>query len=246
MRSSTKIKEVNEVGQCLTDAHALIEQRTTERNNLRRRIMKAQEEERLRLAHDLHDETGQSLSAAILNLRGLEPFVERKGLECFRDLRLQLDRISRMLHRIAWELRPASIDELGLASALESYLADWSAQHSIKTDFHNADIKLNERPDEIGTTLYRIIQEALTNVAKHADGATHVSIGIGTLDGTLRLTIEDNGRGFDHSISSPRLGLAGMRERLLLVGGHLQIESSQGHGTSLYVRIPLALQRVAA
>ena len=243
---STNIKEVNELGQCLIDAHELIEQRTTERNNLRRRIMKAHEEERLRLAHDLHDETGQSLSAAILDLKALEPLVERKGLARFRDLALQMDRISRMLHRIAWELRPASIDELGLTSALESYLADWGAQHSIKTDFHNADVKLDERPNEIGTTLYRIIQEALTNVAKHANGATHVSVGIGISDGTLRLTIEDNGQGFDPSISSPRLGLAGMRERLLLVGGRLEIESSPGHGASLYVRIPLILQRVAA
>lgn len=240
------IQEVNELGQSLIAAHHLVEQRTAERNDLRRRIMKAHEEERLRLAHDLHDQTGQSISAAILDLKAIESFVEEKGLHRVRLLRLQLNQIGQMLHRIAWELRPASINELGLSHALENYLEEWSAQYKIKADFHSVDTNLDQRPDEIRTTLYRVVQEALTNVAKHAANATHVSVGITTSNGTLNLTIEDNGRGFDTTVSSPRLGLAGMRERLLLVGGHLKIESAPNGGTTLFARIPLALERAAA
>ena len=240
------IQEAHELGQSLIAAHHLVEQRTTERNDLRRRIMRAHEEERLRLAHDLHDQTGQSVSAAILDLKAIEPFVEEKGLHRVRLLRLQLNQIGQMLHRIAWELRPASINELGLTNALENYLEEWSAQYAIKVDFHSVDTNLDQRSDEIRTTLYRVIQEALTNVVKHAVNATHVSVGITTANGTLHLTIEDNGRGFDATLSSPRLGLAGMRERLLLVGGHLEIESSQDRGTTLFARIPLALERAAA
>lgn len=240
------IQEVNELGQSLIAAHQLVEQRTTERNDLRRRIMKAHEEERLRLAHDLHDQTGQSISAAILDLKEIEPFVEEKGLHRVRLLCLQLNQIGQMLHRIAWELRPASINELGLSHALENYLEEWSAQYKIKADFHSVDANLDQRPDEIRTTLYRVVQEALTNVAKHAANATHVSVGITASNGTLNLTIEDNGRGFDTTVSSPRLGLAGMRERLLLVGGHLKIESAPNGGTTLFARIPLALERIAA
>jgi signal transduction histidine kinase len=240
------IQEVDELGQSLIAAHHLVEQRTTERNDLRRRIMKAHEEERLRLAHDLHDQTGQSVSAAILDLKAIEPFVEENGLHRVRLLHLQLDQIGQMLHRIAWELRPASINELGLSHALENYLEEWSAQYKIRADFHSVDTNLDQRPDEIRTTLYRVVQEALTNVAKHAANATHVSVGITTSNGTLHLTIEDDGRGFDTTVSSPRLGLAGMRERLLLVGGHLEIESSPNVGTTLFARIPLALERVAA
>jgi len=125
-------------------------------------------------------------------------------------------------------------------------LAENRTKNAIKVDFHSVDANLDQRSDEIRTTLYRVIQEALTNVVKHAVNATHVSVGITTANGTLHLTIEDNGRGFDATLSSPRLGLAGMRERLLLVGGHLEIESSQDRGTTLFARIPLALERAAA
>ena len=178
-------------------AHRLIEQRTSERDELRRRIMSAQEEERLRLAHDLHDQTGQSVSAAILELKAIESTVGEKARARVRALRGQMDELSQMLHRIAMELRPASIDELGLTNALENYVGEWSKKHAIKADFHCADANLNHRSNEIRTTVYRVIQESLTNVARHAFDATKVSIAIGVTDNTLHLTIEDNGRGFD-------------------------------------------------
>ena len=119
------IQEVDELGRSLVAAHGLVQHRTAERDDLRRRIMSAQEEERLRLAHDLHDQTGQGVTAAILELKAIEPLVHKKGLDRVRFLRKQLDELSQMLHRIAWELRPPSIDELGLTNALENYVADW-------------------------------------------------------------------------------------------------------------------------
>lgn len=237
------IQEAYELGQSLVGAHHLIEQRTIERDDLRRRIMSAQEEERLRLAHDLHDQTGQSVTAAMLELKAIEYSVDGKTRDRLRLLRKHLDGLGHMLHRIAWELRPASIDELGLTNALESYLAEWSKKQRIIADFHCADTNLDGRSNEIRTTIYRVVQEALTNVAKHAK-ATRVSIVIGVAESTLHLTIEDNGHGFDPDTLSSRLGLAGMGERLLLVGGELKIESSPDGGTTIFARIPLVAERV--
>jgi signal transduction histidine kinase len=241
-----EIQEVHELGQALTGAHQLIEQRTAERDDLRRRIMSAQEEERLRLAHDLHDQTGQSVSAAILELMAIEGLVGDRGRDRVRFLRNQLDDLGQMLHRIAWELRPASIDELGLSHALEHYLAEWGKKHAINVDFHCADASLNGRSNEIRTTIYRVIQEALTNIAKHASDAQHVSVVIGLSQGMLHLTIEDDGKGFDSTVLSSRLGLAGMRERLLLVGGQMKIESAPTTGTTIFARIPLLTEKSAA
>ena len=240
------VQEVHELGQSLLTAHHLIAQRTTERNALRHRIMRAQEEERLRLARDLHDQTGQSVSAAIMDLKAIEPLVEEKGRDRVRFLRTQMEELSHLLHRIAWELRPASIDELGLTHALENYIEEWGSKNKITADFHCADAKLDERSDEIRTTIYRIVQESLTNIAKHAGHATHVGIVISTSDDLLHLTIEDNGCGFDPAALSSRLGLAGMRERMTLVGGRLEVESSPGAGATIFARIPLATRRAAA
>jgi len=207
--------------------------------------MRAQEEERLRLAHDLHDQTAQSVTAALLELKAIEPFIENKGRDRLRSLRNYLDGIGQLLHRVVWELRPPSIDQLGLASALQNYVARWSKKHGITVDLQNIDAKLDERSDEIRTTIYRVVQEALTNVAKHARSATHIGLVIGTKEDMLYLTIEDNGQGFDPTVTSSRLGLAGMRERLTLVGGQLEIESSSA-GTTIFARMPLHSAKVAA
>src|SRR5581483_11051339 len=102
--------------------------------------------------------------------------IEEKGRDRLRRLRAQLDEMGRALHHVAWELRPPSIDELGLASAIASYAADWSEQFGIECDIHCADQRIDELPEDARTTLYRVIQEALTNVAKHARSANSVSV----------------------------------------------------------------------
>jgi two-component system, NarL family, sensor histidine kinase UhpB len=197
----------------------------SERDQMRRRLMQAQEDERLRLARDLHDQTGQSLAAAMLDLKGLESQV--------------------------WELRPAAIDELGLASALLSYVEEWGKQFGIAVDFHCRDTTLDAFPVDIRTTIYRLMQEGLTNIAKHASDATSVSVVIDRLGTTLQLTIEDDGPGFDTSVHragsrSAGLGIAGMRERLSLLGGELQIDTGAGRGTTVYARIPIEPERLIA
>jgi PAS domain S-box-containing protein len=226
----------------------------TERDDLRRRFMQAQEDERLRLALELHDQTGQSLTAALLELKDLELQRKDEGRDRARTLRKSMEQMGKTLHRGAWELRLYSIDELGLTSALGNYISDWSQQYAIETDFHCRDAQLDLIADEKRTAIYRIVQEGLTNIAKHARQATSVSIVIDRTDSLLQLTIEDNGPGFevDPAIETAderrrgRLGLAGMRERVSLLGGELEIESSVGAGTTIFARIPLDDQRLIA
>src|SRR5262249_45237437 len=136
----------------------------TERDDLRRRFLRAQEEERLRLAQELHDQTGQELTAVMIELKGLETHISETDRDRLRLLRLQLERLGRTLHHVAWELRPASIDELGLASALAEYLSVWSAQCGIEADFHGDERRLDGLSDEVRTTIYRVVQKGLTNI----------------------------------------------------------------------------------
>jgi len=224
----------------------------TERDDLRRRFLRAQEEERLRLAHELHDQTGQELSAVMIELKGLEMNIRESERDRLRLLRHQLERLGRTLHDVAWELRPASIYELGLASALSDYVSVWSMQFGIAADFHCADRRFDELTDEVRTTIYRVVQEGLTNVAKHAPEATSVSVVIERVDGTIRIIIEDDGRGFDPASLQTAgrerggLGLAGMRERVALLGGEVEIESTVGAGTAIFARIPVAPDRMVA
>lgn len=220
---------------------------------LQRRLVNTEERERLRLSHELHDQTGQSLTAAMLELRNIEPLVTEDGRKRLHILRERMAEIGKVLHRVAWELRPASIDELGLASALNNYVSEWGAQYDIDVDFYSGgDSKLDELSDEARTTIFRVAQEGLTNVAKHARGATSVSVGIEHGNAMIQLVIEDNGCGFDTNAASEHpdnhrgFGLAGMRERLSLLSGELEIESSIGAGTTIFARIPFKSERVTA
>ena len=223
-----------------------------ERDDLLRRLMETQEEERSRLARELHDETAQLLAAALLDLNGVERLLQDNPVDGLRRLRSDLEEIGRSLHRCAWELRPTSLDDLGLEKALSNYLSDWSARSGLPVDFHCRSAALQNVPTEVATHVYRIVQEALTNVRKHAASATTVSIVIDGNSSKLQVSIEDNGCGFDQESVAPtaldgplhrsRFGIAGMRERLSLINGELEIESEPGHGTTLFIRIDLPRQ----
>jgi signal transduction histidine kinase len=219
---------------------------------LRRHLSLAEEKERLRLSYELHDQAGQGLIAAILELNEIDAQVDGAARERLQLVRKKMEDLGKTLHRIAWELRPPSIDELGLRKALASYIADWGEQCDTEADFHCDDPNLDGLSSEIGTAVYRVVQEALTNIVKHAQRPSDVSVVIRRANATLQVIIEDNGCGFDvgamtvKSGSYRGLGLDGMRERLLLIGGTLEIESAMGTGTTLFARIALDGQRSAA
>jgi signal transduction histidine kinase len=204
-----------------------------------RRVVAAQELERTRLARELHDETGQALTSILLGLKSLEQAVEsdegRTGVASLRELVVST---LQDVRRLAVELRPSALDDFGLEPALER-LVDTHRQHA--TGPIHLEIQLGEErlPSEVETTLYRIVQEALTNVARHAQ-ATGVSILLRRRPSSVAMVVEDDGGGFDpHAARDGGLGLAGMRERVALVGGRLRVESAPGSGTTVAVEVPL-------
>jgi signal transduction histidine kinase len=212
----------------------------------------AEENERLRLSHELHDQAGQSLIAAILELNEIDASTSGAARERLHLVRKRMEEMGKTLHRIAWELRPPSIDELGLRKALASYIAEWSDQCGTEVDFHCDGANLDDVPDEIATAVYRVVQEGLTNIVKHARRPSDVSVVIRRTDATLQVIVEDNGCGFDVGAQAAKagnhrgLGLDGMRERLALVGGTLDVETAPGAGTTIFARITLDGQRSAA
>jgi signal transduction histidine kinase len=219
---------------------------------LRRHLSIAEERERLRLSYELHDQAGQDLIAAILELNEIDSLIDGRARERLHLVRKKMEELGKTLHRIAWELRPPAIDELGLRKALASYIADWGERSGTEVDFHCDDPNFDEVPNEIGTTVYRIVQEGLTNILKHARGPSDVSVVIRRVGATLQVIIEDNGCGFDVGAMAAKpggyggLGLDGMRGRLILIGGTLEVESAVGAGTTIFARIALDSQRSAA
>jgi signal transduction histidine kinase len=203
------------------------------------RVVAAQELERKRLARELHDETGQALTSILLGLKTVE---EAKTPEeahgAAAQLRGLIVQTLQSVRRLAVELRPKALDDFGLVPALER-LADTFGQASgIAVDLETP-IAEERLPAEVETALYRIVQEALTNVAKHA-GATRVSILVTRKDGAVTAVIEDDGRGFEAGgTDGAGLGLVGMKERLGLLNGRFQIESTEGSGTTIVAEVPV-------
>jgi signal transduction histidine kinase len=230
----------------LAESNEQLRREMAERETLRRKLLHAQEEERRRIARELHDQMGQNLTALNVGLKSLLDYHSRQGLGN-RVQRLQelATQTARDLHRVAVELRPAALDELGLVKAVRALADVWSAQHGIEVDFEAGQYQPARISSEIETILYRIIQEALNNVAKHS-GATRVALVLRRTVDHVEAIIEDNGQGFDPNMASQsgngssRLGLLGIQERLELVGGSLHLESAPGCGATLIVRVPIS------
>jgi signal transduction histidine kinase len=205
-----------------------------------RRVIEAQELERSRLARELHDETGQALTSILLGLRGIR--AARTADEAERveaDLRELVVQALQDVRSLAVELRPAALDDFGLVPALER-LAETFSERSGITTVVEPNLGSGRLPSEAETMLYRLVQEALTNVVKHSE-ATQVSIILTRRDGGVNALIEDNGSGFDTDVvGNGALGLVGMRERVALLGGTLKVESSPGGGTTLAAYVPLS------
>lgn len=209
-----------------------------------RRTVADQETERQRIARELHDTLGQSLTMLQLGLQaiGQEVPASEKLQQRLIGMKNLATSLGRDVNRLATEIRPSSIDDLGIQRAIESLLESWSENASLKYYLHLApkDMRL---PKAVETTLYRVLQETLTNVVRHAE-AGEVGVILNVADDQVSMIVEDDGRGFpaneEEVAGSPalRLGLLGIRERLALVGGSLEIESSPGRGTTVFVRIP--------
>ena len=208
---------------------------------LSQRLMKAQEEERLHLSREIHDESGQLVSALTVQLGLLERDGGHLELVNHRiaDLKRTTKEIQHNLHQLAVNLRPASLDHLGLVTALQQYVREFTRQYGIVVEFEAIGVRGKRLMDEVETALYRIVQESLTNVALHAQ-ATRVDVLINIGDNRIIAIIEDDGVGFAPSLPSTEshLGLFGMRERVEMLGGKLTIESSPGTGTAVNVEVP--------
>ena len=227
-------------------ADAMLRQKDT-----MQRIIDAQEAERHRIARDLHDHLGQKMTGLRLmvgtmleHCTGYDP----EGHE-FQNLKRLTAQIDQDISFLSWELRPTEIEVVGLPDATRSFVREWSRQYGITGDFqfYGPPEKLNQRSlsSELETHIYRIVQEALNNVLKHAD-ASSVNVVLRSFGGELTLMVEDDGRGFDVAGAALRkteghhgLGLIGMTERAQLMHGTLNIDSSPGRGTTLVVSIPL-------
>jgi PAS domain S-box-containing protein len=220
------------------------EQTVRERAELAQRLLTIQDEERRRIARDLHDNLGQQVTALQLKLESLamrsHDAVMREGALEARAMIAQLDR---QLDFIAAELRPKALD-LGVAAAIAQYVREWSAMFGISADFHATGMDNARLAADVETHLYRITQEALNNVYKHA-GAKHAAVLLERKEGDVILIVEDDGCGFDvkkrGTGSRGRLGLVGMRERALIVGGTLEIESAANRGTTVFLKVPHAI-----
>jgi signal transduction histidine kinase len=202
-----------------------------------RRVVEAQELERRRLARELHDETGQALTSILLGLKGLEErFDDPESRAATAELRELVVSTLQDVRRLAVELRPSALDDFGLVAALERLTTSFAEQSGIAVDFQTS-LGGERLSGEVETALYRIVQESLTNVVKHAR-ARHVSILLTRTTGSIKAVIEDDGQGFDPAEGThDGFGLVGMRERLALLGGRLQVESGEA-GTTIAAEVP--------
>ncbi len=209
-------------------------------------IIKAQEQERKRIARELHDETSQVLTSLLISLAVLEESITtQEARDRITETRQLAHQTLRAIRNLSIDLRPSALDDLGLLPALRWYVKEYQQKTNIEVEFHATGFKDRERlSPEMETALYRIVQESLTNVAKHSQAHT-VSILLREEDDAVNATITDDGRGFDieeiqkMGDKDRGLGLVGMQERALLLDGTATIESGHGHGTVVEVHIPV-------
>ena len=228
-----------------------------QRDRLRRQFveqaMAAQEEERKRIARELHDQIGQALTSLLLGLGGLEAEADgSRGLMVTRarlqDLRAIVADTLDGVRDLAVGLRPSVLDDLGLVPALRRVVRTINARHALTIDFQTLGSEGVRLPPAVETALYRIVQEALTNVVQHAN-ASRVSLLLEVRAGAVALIVEDDGQGFEverlerDPVDRQSLGLYGMRERAEQLGGRLTIESAPGVGTTVFVEVPVGAER---
>lgn len=209
-------------------------------------VVLAQEAERTRIARELHDSLGQYLTALQLGLNALgrSRAADPGAMAELAKLRDLTGRIGGEINRMAWELRPTALDDLGLETAITQHLEEWSERSGLHFDLQ-VELDGQRLPPTVETTVYRALQEAVTNIVRHAE-ASSAAIILRIAGSHLQMIVEDDGKGFAMpaggipELGDEHLGLLGIRERLALVDGSLEVESRQGGGTTLFVRVPLS------
>jgi len=218
---------------------------TSDVRKLLGRLVMVQEEERRRMAMDVHDQMGQPMTALRMQIEALQT-----RCEAYPELAPEIGRtvdlaeeLDQSIDFLTWQLRPAALEHLGVSAALSDLVRGWSERFHISADYHGDGVRDTDLPGDVSVNLYRIVQEGLHNVQKHAR-ATHVSVLLAIRDADVVLVIEDDGQGFaedEHDPTQRRgLGLVSMRERARLIGGEFTIETAPRQGTSIFVRVPYA------
>jgi two-component system, NarL family, sensor histidine kinase UhpB len=241
LRRSNPVEEIDRLA---SSFHGLLQRIEDERRRSGQLAMRAQEEERRRLARDLHDEVNQALTAILLRLEALAQETPAEREPEVAELKRLVNQAMDGLLNLARQLRPSALDDHGLVPAVETQLKRFSSRTGIE-------VRLDTRgdpdtlPEVVQTAIYRVAQEALTNVTRHA-GATVVELDLDEHEGTAELRVRDDGGGFDPSVVPQEdsggpgggLGLVGMAERARLVGGELDVRSAPGGGTTITLRVP--------
>jgi PAS domain S-box-containing protein len=217
------------------------------RSRLIEQVMTAQDEERRRIARELHDETGQSLTALLVGLRTIEGSrTVAEAAELAQRLRGIVAQTLDDVGRLSRGLHPSILDDVGLAAAVTRQVQDFAQLHGVAVDVRIEGLDADPLPPLLQTTVYRVLQEALTNVARHA-AARSVSVQLVCDDGAVELCVQDDGVGFDPTVRAGtaaghrrRLGLQGMQERAALLGGSVEVQSPPGVGTTITVRFPVS------
>ncbi len=215
----------------------MLERLEAERRRTSSAALAAQEEERARVARDLHDEVNQALTGLLLRLEAARKKAPPELAGELADIRTLANQAMQELLSLARQLRPTALDDLGLRAALAGHVRELERQGAVEAAFE-VDGTLGELPPDVQLVVYRVAQEALSNAVRHAE-AEHVQVRLGREGDEVTLAVADDGRGFVFDRVDRGLGIGGMRERALLVGGDLQVESRPGAGTRVRLRVPI-------
>jgi signal transduction histidine kinase len=240
-RVHDRTRSLDEANAQLERANAELKLREMARGQLLRKIISAQEAERKRIARELHDDTTQSLAVLAMGIEAAQESIRAGRTPRLDEVKAVTVHTLEEVHRIILDLRPSVLDDLGLLSAIRWYADRYLVSRgiSVRTEYG----EMRKLPGEMETALFRMCQEILSNVVRHAQ-ASAVLVEVGVEGGVLRIEVEDDGRGFDPTAvaqrdSRPHWGLMGIRERAEILGGTAEIDSSPGQGTRVSVRIPL-------
>lgn len=223
-------------------ANSSLEQATAELRTFNRRLLETQERERRRLAHELHDEAGQALTVLKFSFDSLDSMVKEEASEALADGRASLTRLTQLIRNLWQELRPAMLTDFGLVPAILWYCQRYTSSTRVQVDFEHEGMDEKRFDAEIETAVYRTVQEALTNAARHAK-VDRVRVLLWSGAGLLHVQISDQGQGFDPRAGLSRngsCGLVGMQERVRLLQGNWSVTSRPGSGTRVIAEFPVA------